>query len=780
GTAILHLYVPKGSETKYKAADGWKDFGYIVEQNNFSVIPQIISKIIPEQIDEAGNLKIQARVQSQYPITEMRYRVDEQNDVFVPIDDRKIDLSFSRICNNPNLGAGTHKFYMQFKNSAGYWSSQDESLFMKFSTEQTDMDLNATVEDSLVRLSWNSVANANSYKLTRDGYVIYPFKTTRHPITMSYIDYPGEGNHVYKVVAYNKDEYVQKTSPEQTISISENNITPDVHQYGTVLGQIVDENGVEIEGVDFQLRYLVNYNTTETIKTVYTTSEKGRYRYQGIPYEQNVYIHPSKEGYTFEAYSSSGYPALTTFCPTEKKPIVTINFKGKLEENAVEAPQTPDLQLRTPLFSFNDIYVLQMNEFTFDIKNISYQSFDGEVRLFLESTDGKTQQCIGTQRVNLTENETKSISITVPAQTITLHPANYNLILRSTKNTNIHLDNLKLIADVSPSYISTAGNVKNPTPVTISGEIPKDLVYWKDQIIDALNGIKSGVNKAYSYLATYTKFEKIIAPDADHITGKEVNLILLGDIIGDIGKAKDLIEMKEKAEKYINYITTYNQVVQGGLTEEMGFKLFCKVAGAFSSSVPLLKEYIEVLEKAHDVIKGYGDYLFNKWTMFGEMEIDNNPICFSIKVQKNNVYDSYYDALDIGRSISHVCVQALSKEGNLVGREADFIPCYLDCCNSGSKKLYLTQSSKVFGGDIGKAVAFQADGGVYVMKIEWTNGRISYVPLNENFYIYSSISRSVEIEFMSRIDLNFIEKIAWFYTPSEHMANKIYLKYYGE
>lgn len=683
---------------------------------------------------------------------------DREGDIYSYIG---VNNELTFFYNNSRLFVGNHTLILKCKNSAGFWSEPDISTFTKMTTEQTDMNFIAKVEDNSVRFTWNSLQGANSYKLTRDGYMIDFVKTTKHPVTITANDNPLQGTHIYKVTAYNGQEYVQNTSPEISITIDENILE---QQSGTVLGRITDENGIEMDGVNLELRYLKSYNTTEATKTVYTTSEKGRYRYQGIPFGQYVMIVPSKQGYEFKTNS-----AASIFHTDENNPTATINFTGIGDNSGEAVPQTPDLRLLTPMIAHNNINTLEMNIFTFDLQNICYQSYSGEISLYFESADGKTRQCIDTKSENFSVSETKTITMNVQARTINLHPGSYNLVLRSTRN----------IFGSSPTHISTVGNLKNPMQITVSGEIPQDLVYWKGQIIDAMNGFQNGVKKYYSYLNAYSKFAKIIAPDDYHITGTDINIMLLSEILGDVGKAKNLLEMKDKATKYINAINTYNDLASNGMTEGSSFKLFCKIAGAVSSSVPLLSEYIEVLDKAHDVINKYADfYMVNYSSLIAEISQGDSYACISIKVKKDGIWNTYFNKSEIAYCISHISMQAFDKNGNQRGRDGEYEVCLDGGCGNGSDKLYLKQIKKVFSEDL-QGFDLEREGGVLVLKIEWTNGRISYVPITTDFCVINSLPfpRTIDIEFQSK-GANWLEQIFSNYIFYGDMANKIYLKNY--
>ena len=729
--------------------------------DKFPVIPQIISKIVSNQTDEQGYLSIKARVQSYYPISEVRYRVDNENDKTQSIANPATDISFSHIYQGASLSPGSHTLYIQFKNQEGFWSKVESVDFAKLTNEQVNLNLSATQQNSLVQLSWNSIAGLNMYQLTRNGNVIKTIKTSAHPATMSFSDNPQAGNHNYKVTAYDGQNYVAKVSPTKSITVS---AIEDPDKYGTILGKVVDGNGIEIQGATLTF--------THNSKTIPT--EMGKYRLEGIPYGTTGIITTIKNGYSFLP---------KPYTVTAENPTVTLEIVGTKIPNSDELPQDYDLELKSNFTESLDKNKFNVNEIAnlyFDLNNIQQSKWEGDVVIVLDDYSGNTLMSsdeIARLKISLNARETKRIFIDIPANTVSKALKTYNMRIMSSRKAIFSNYSLKMVA--------AKGGFSNPQQITLVGTKVKDLEYWEEELAKALSRVKQ-VN---SYANTYTEYAK----DIDLITGSHLQDMLLSEIIADIAKySKVPLDMEKKAKEYLKYIEVMDQAFSGTVTEGNAFWAFCKVVNvALSKAViigesgfpigpipPIFTVYLDALEKSRETIERMGNYIFSNYP--GEMAwlMNEGAVCISVKVEKGYFWGTDFETDDLNDAIRSATIMAKNTNSITIG-ESPLNKCPSGCCGNDDKALYFNLSHSLND-------HLDHHNVVYFIKIEWSNGRISWVPLTNNFAKIKGNHNSgtIQIKFKSKSTYH-ISNSEWHsrwnnvvIVSKSHMANKIKLEYY--
>ena len=726
--------------------------------------PQIVSKIIPTQMDEAGNLKIQARVQSTYPITEMRYKVDNGNDVVIPVNEGKTELVFSTTYYNPNLAAGEHSLSFQFKNSAGWWSPIETSQFIKFANQQANLNLVASVENGLVKLSWNSISGVESYQLTRDGYVIHTFASSTHPIEMTFTDRPAVGNHTYKVTTYNEQDFTSKFSAPQTVEIKQSSSPDETKQLGMVMGNIYDENGLEMDEV----------TVTFSHDGKKILSQTGKYLRQGFELGISGNVSVEKEGYDFslQAYNSSAYAI------TIEKPVITINWTGKKKANSNATPQDYELALQSSLTKDLNNNRLNVNEYTFisfNVKNTLTRKWTGDLILSLDEYNNgilTSSVEIGRTEKSFMGEETGNVVIDIPANTVTNELKTYSLCLRSAQKA--------IITRYPTKFVAGNAGINNPQEIQLVGEKVRGFDYWTEVITDALKM----TNELNSYASTYSKFVK----NADFVTGSHLQDMLLSDIIADFQKVSGIpVEIEKKAREYLQYIEILNQALNGNVTEDNAFWMFCKVSGEALNPVyavypvaPIFKMYFDVLKKSRDRILRMGNYIFDNYPVVMPYLINQGAVCISIRVNRKGLLGTHFSsftASEVSDAISSVSIKAVRQSDGVSFGESPMYKCENNCCGRNNEELYLT---------LARPINNSYDNAVYIVKIEWSNGRISYVPITDDFATITGDynNGSVKIEFDSESNIhetNTVYKTPVFpyervFISTNHMANKIQIK----
>jgi hypothetical protein len=728
----------------------------------YDAVPQVIAKVIPRQTDDAGLLTVHARVQSKYPITEIRYRIDSQNDVSItiPEEEATTDYHFKMTYEGANLSSGAHKFYMQFKNFEGQWSQLESGDFAKVNVETANITLTAGVIDSLVRLQWNSVPDVTDYKLKRDGNVIHTFTSESHPIDIRYVDYPGVGAHTYTVTGYNGLSYSGKMSPVTNITITASNpADKSTTQNGTVFGYIVDDNNVEIDGAVVTF----SHNNRKI------SSQLGKYSYSGLPYGVKGTMNVEKENYVFRSATGSDQYEITS-----ARPIAAVNWTGQrvAGDPQTATPQNYEIAVVSPLnkdLSDNKININADNYFSFEVKNLTDKDWSGVIILSLYKYVDETfisSHDIGRSNVSLQKGETKRIYIDVPHNTIDLYSQTYRMCLLSRAGTYRN-ESKKMILGES---------VTNPQEISLVGEKIRGLEYWEEQITTLMSTVKKG----NSYANTYTKYTKGI----DMVTGSHIQDMMLSEIIADISKyTGDALKLEKKAKEYIETIKILDEARDGDLTEANAFKLFCKVAGAGMKRIALeypgpayiYGQYFEVLEKARDKIIQMGNNIFDDYSL--PFLMNEGAVCISVRVERAKylseiLWNRYFTSSEVAGAISSAKLKAVRPSDNTSFGETPLNKCESKCCGKDDEEVYLTLQHPI-NIDLNAAV-------VYILTIEWTNGRISKVPLTRDFAQIRGDYNDGEIKIEFKSEHFYHIETQGNYISNGHMANKIHLKYYGD
>ncbi|OJV46729.1 MAG: hypothetical protein BGO40_12175 [Chryseobacterium sp. 39-10] len=536
-----------------------------------------------------------------------------------------------------------------------------------------------------VQLTWNSVTNGKLYMLYRDGIYWRSLENSHHPQTLEAVDFPPLGTHSYYVMAKNYLNPNSVTSNTVNTAISQEDLEATV-QYGTLSGIITDENGNRIDDVEVMYSH-DNY-------TVY--SNLGAFEREGIPYGTEGTISLSKYGYTFTPETVSAYHI--------SEPLQTLVFTGTYgggSGSSEENNQDYKLEQTKPftLITLNPQYRSPFEVKT-TVKNIKTTPWSGKLQLIAQrlysSNDEPLQIISEIQVTNLGEGKEQILEFV--NESLRLYAGSYSLKIR----TYVFEDNINCtIQDVK------IGDNILILPITVGNEFD-----WEE-----LSDVMETLRLVFKGSRLYT--QTLIVKNGDE---------MLNEILG---KIRDGLEVQEdyveKANKIIAAVNHVNNILGGndfkdywkalsGLTEYCGseYASFCKI----------INMYMDVSSQALEAIDKIENLTYSGHANFNFME--GAKLRMKIYKQKNlwNINNSYYPASDFINQIQSASFIGVDSSGTI----KDDIPLSKVVCNDpiNSETMCLVPP---YMDNYYMQPSYK-----YLVKIIWTNGKITYVPFGTAYF----------------------------------------------
>lgn len=146
-------------------------------------------------------------------VTEQAYWFDDEEPEIISVADPKNVISYEKqpyTFDTRKLEDGQHTLHMQFANSAGVWSETESSTFTKTRVNAPMIAVNASVEEGVVTLKFNSLPYGQRYIIHRKypsgkEYKVGDIPYFTYPAALQSTDTPAPGTYTYYVEGFYTD-----------------------------------------------------------------------------------------------------------------------------------------------------------------------------------------------------------------------------------------------------------------------------------------------------------------------------------------------------------------------------------------------------------------------------------------------------------------------------------------------------------------------------------------------------------------------------------------------
>lgn len=540
-----------------------------------------------------------------------------------------------------------------------------------------------------VNLQWNSVENAKLYLLYRDGIYWRSLENTHHPQILEATDFPPLGNHTYYIIAKN---YLNPTSilsntDDETIEQADIDVQNDPTNtilYGTLNGMITDANGNRIDDV------LITYSHDGY--SVY--SNLGQFKRDGLLYGTQGSITLSKAGFSFAPVNTANYNIA--------EPLQNIAFIGTSSNttNPIEDTQVFALEQSSSfsVLASNPEFMQPFENFV-TIKNIGTNPWSGKIQLVANKAGTLTYNpnyIIDEMQVsNLAVGEERILEFTTSQ--LELSPGDYSIKLlayRFENDINSTIQDIRIGTNVILLNTFTVNNSLNITTIE-----------------DALDMVEYAVGYSQIFLGTLNAYGS--------------NGEVLDDIIGNL---KDYLETTadyaSKANQIVTAINNVNALMTGNDFKDYwkalrGFTDYCDTGLCGAIGI-----YMDVTSQALDQIDAIENLTYSSQANFNFLE--NKKLELKIYKKKFLVpgFNEYYSNSDFVNQIQTASFIGLNSAGIIM----DDIPLSTVDCNNitDTETLCLVPPPMDY--------YYMEPGYKYLVKLVWTNGKITYVPFGTAYF----------------------------------------------
>ena len=659
-------------------------------------------------------------------VTHAKYWTDDNKKqaVTVPVTNLNAADVFTTYMDAESLSYGNHNLSIQIVNSAGMWSSIETAQFEKIKYELGSMTLTATLEDELVYLRWNSMENIDYYRVFRNGTLIATERAAEHPANFLKVDNPKAGNYSYLVKAYHTNELKVYSSNEATITVNQTEENVDVHLSGTIQGTVRYGGGNGVEGVKLTL----SHNNR-----LYYTSPDGSFLIQGIPYGTSGTLTAEKEDYEIKPdagiFTDMDYE-ITELIPNRNYRLTATPVFGGV--TPPPALQNPELQLTTaingnikPSFLFDQgaIKVNQPLSMGIGVKNISGKEWTGKVYLMIDPTEitGKYDYSFA-GKILVAECEVKL----KPEQEMELDFNIFNGIPKPSGEYWFSLVSQQLSGN---QKLVAYGNYLNPLNVRIENQDVYKTAQDYMQMINSKFGTKSFID-ALTVAGGY---------ETDIAKKNKLMRTIIGDVSRRIQEALDMkqfLQAEKDVQELLGWIAEFDKYRNANFNDPSIFFQICgTILGKYGGPYGKIFEvYFDVGEKVASAIGNLSNFLFDQ--TIGEYEggeidiiVKNNKGLFSFMP----FLQDKHTANDIASQIDKIELHYKMGTESVIVRELH-------------KSAQQNRDALTY--NIG-----YSSGGLMTsgkLKIIWSNGRVSWVPLTSQATNHYRPLGRIEVTFYSQ------------------------------
>lgn len=660
--------------------------------------------------------------------------VDNQEPVVHDVLNPSEEITIPYTYDARGTSTGKHTVNTKVWNSLGAMST-DKTDFTVVAQEKPSVTVEATEKNGLVTVKFNTIPNDLRYRVFRKDAGGNNFKVgsfdTSYPNALTKTDDPIEGDYKYFVQAI----YTDYNGKQQTVLSNEVSVTVSKTQtptevaaaYGSIMGCI------QVSGQQSTLSPLnLQMDVTFSDGVVVKSGGNGLFVRNDIPLGTKLSMTvKNNPNYTFDSQS------ITVDKDTRKNMYVI--KATPVEKQVVEkSNESYDLVINSDITGIP-------NYFNFEVKNMTDKSWSGRIYLIAvkekedKNSDGalsfaslKPYHKVGTVSVSgLKSGASKAIELEVTDFPVISKNTFYNFYLVS--ESDVSVGTLKLVEN--------AGDVAiNPRRIEMEKNTGTSVGVSEAEIEQAVNDILSYMKEYKKYggylanaLDIYAKTGSLSSEDTKALASftKDLKEHLKG--VGDV--ASFVSDVK-------SYYKTYETIRDWDTMDD--FDKFVLITNKiFEWSGPcgkIYQTYLEVLERC----KGAIDKILEDWFPFDLVRMySGNNMKFHIKVIKKDkkwfVMNSYYSGNEIYDAIKQIDIKMYTPNHLYYNN-------YYKNPVKKSDELVMTKVEGVADqGSNGETL----DGMRFYMKIDWKNGRTSFVPLLDKEIVKYKSNTEVIVTFKS-------------------------------
>lgn len=606
--------------------------------------------------------------------------------------------SFYLDIQNLNINSNDQEtIHLRYKDKMNRWSSI-YSFYSDYQGDEIEPTPSGTINlvtsklaSGKVNLTWNSVTNGKLYMIYRDGLYWRSLENSHHPQSLEAVDFPPLGNHSYYVVAKNylNPNSITSNTDNETITQSDidaQNDPNNPNQYGTLTGIIADANGNRID--DVQVTY------SHDGYTVF--SNLGQFKREGIAIGTQGTISLSKNGYTFTPVTNANY-SITE--PLQTKLFLGTS-SGTNQNQTYSIEQTSNFTVLTPNTS---IQYLQPFETKVTVKNIGTAPWSGKIQLVATLVDPlyigitPTHKIIDEIQVtNLLSNQERIIEFYVDKLKLEPNPSPYNLFLRTYRlegNICSSISDILINSSIPTSQINVGNNLNITT------------------ISQALNYIKDALEDSHT-------LSEILVDDTNPKMINEYLKVLEEDL-------QVAIDIADKTTEIINDINTIDSFLTANDFKDY-WKALSNLAGYCSggSFCKIINMYMDVTSDVLVAIDQIENLTYSGQANFNFLDGKKLELKIYKKKYWIGSFNEYFQSSAFNNQIESASFVGVNSSGNIM----DNIPLSKVVCDNpaDTETLCLVPPPMDY--------YYMEPGYKYLVKIIWTNGKITYVPFGTAYF----------------------------------------------
>lgn len=238
-------------------------------------------------------------------VTEQSYWFDNEEPEVITVSNPQHEIVQPTTFDTRRLADGKHTLHMRFGNSAGIWSGPVDVEFTKAKVVDPAINVAATEQDGIVKLSFNAVPNGRTYTVVRK----YPSGTIRkvedisnndYPADMQSADMPAAGQYTY----YIDGRYLDIDGKMQ--KVRSNEVSVSVAQTASPVGKATINGVLTFNGKRTHYPKVPDYKVfingvrAQESDFGFSYKEMDQFRITDVPYGTELTISISHEYYAFK------------------------------------------------------------------------------------------------------------------------------------------------------------------------------------------------------------------------------------------------------------------------------------------------------------------------------------------------------------------------------------------------------------------------------------------------------------------------------------------------
>jgi len=604
---------------------------------------------------------------------------------------------------NPGSDNGNNKVFYYVKPPSGGVKASTAVV--------SSITLNATASNNKVSLTWNSIPDADFYKIYRNNVYVKSVTSTQHPISFFETDNIQTGVFQYQIIGTNTSGSQLKQS--NVVSISATTPVSNTIKYGAIIGTIIDASGNKIDGVSLTF----SHDGTSIVSGV------GNYSRSNIPFGTSGTISLSKYGYTFNpvggnaSYSVNNNVSRIHFTGTKLQNTTTTDYTNVI-------PVNYELEMASAIdgsIDINDFKIGSSYSFDISFKNICYNTWTGNVTLLLESSSGNKFVLDKKTITSLSSNSTVLVHFTTQ-KPIDVNQGSYKLQVISNRINTLNTTYLD---------VNTTSLYSSKINITV-----KPSVSNLKSMEDYLSDIKDALDNSATIVSVFGKAVGTVSDGMDMNIGNNI----YSEIAKELKASSEVPNDAIKILSAINSINTMKDIVNepNDLRRWLRFNQYVLKKAFPKPFNEIFSGYIDVTLSFQDAINRI---LRNEFILYPELSFRYSHI--EIKVKKKSFWGfNYFDSKEVSSQIESI--EIIGKHQTFGSLLSVNVPKYESIGAYAEDPNNTLNDKKVLYGDLYNINDYD-NGGYkdFTIKITWRNGRVSYLPLISDFVKFDGYSISI-------------------------------------